>query len=692
MKKSIVLIILFASIQLLGLAQTRMEIDSVKHELSIATQDTTRALLMAQLCQFYKWNRPDSAIYFGNEAVALARHINFPKAELSALGGIILTHMAIGNDSKALQITLEALKIAEKNPDWPGKPGLLYHLATVYTQAKDYEKALSYYKESKILAEAINPWFASIGGAGIASTFLKLNQLDSAFYYGKIAKVNSERLNPVVATPFTTWVLGEIYFEAGMYDSALILNKQSLQISRNSRELFRCNYNIARIYQKIEKLDTALFFAKQAKEVAEESGIFSDIIEGEILLSEFYEITDPEKALQFSKSAIAYRDSLDDLRIQTGLEAFIDYDEQERQYEIEAANVAYQNQVQRLWIFSISIGLISLLILAFILFRNNKLKQKANALLQEQKEKIQSTLEKLKSTQAQLIQSEKMASLGELTAGIAHEIQNPLNFVNNFSEVSTELVDEMKEELAAGSVQFAVEIADDLKQNLEKITLHGKRADAIVKGMLEHSKRGSGQKEPTNLNALAEEFLRLSYQSFLAKEPEFLCELKTNLDPNLPQVSVIPQDIGKVLLNLMNNAFYACAERLAQSEVEGSRSTVNEKAKSTPQSSRNIGTGSEGGEGFKPVVIVKTTVTKSPSGDLGVEISVQDNGPGIPDSIKEKIFQPFFTTKPTGSGTGLGLSLSYDIVKAHGGKLRVISKEKNGSEFIIHLVIDMNLC
>jgi two-component system NtrC family sensor kinase len=657
MKKSIVLIILFASIQLLGLAQTRMEIDSVKHELSIATQDTTRALLMAQLCQFYKWNRPDSAIYFGNEAVALARHINFPKAELSALGGIILTHMAIGNDSKALQITLEALKIAEKNPDWPGKPGLLYHLATVYTQAKDYEKALSYYKESKILAEAINPWFASIGGAGIASTFLKLNQLDSAFYYGKIAKVNSERLNPVVATPFTTWVLGEIYFEAGMYDSALILNKQSLQISRNSRELFRCNYNIARIYQKIEKLDTALFFAKQAKEVAEESGIFSDIIEGEILLSEFYEITDPEKALQFSKSAIAYRDSLDDLRIQTGLEAFIDYDEQERQYEIEAANVAYQNQVQRLWIFSISIGLISLLILAFILFRNNKLKQKANALLQEQKEKIQSTLEKLKSTQAQLIQSEKMASLGELTAGIAHEIQNPLNFVNNFSEVSTELVDEMKEELAAGSVQFAVEIADDLKQNLEKITLHGKRADAIVKGMLEHSKRGSGQKELTNLNTLADEFLRLSYQSFLAKEPDFKCELKTDLAPDLPQVSVIPQDIGKVLLNLINNAFYA----------------VNEKA-----SSGNVDSH------YKPIVTVSSTYSPQAGGQGGVvKISVQDNGPGIPDSIKEKIFQPFFTTKPTGSGTGLGLSLSYDIVKAHGGELRVESKEGERTEFTL---------
>ena len=676
MKKFIVLIILFASIQLLGLSQTRMEIDSIKHELSIATQDTTKALLMAQLCQFYKWNRPDSALYYGNNAIILSRHINFPKAELTALGGIILTHLDIGNDSKALQITLEALKIAERNPDWPGKPNLLYHLATIYTKTKDYEKALSYFKESKIEAEAIRPWFASIAEAGIASTFLKMNQLDSAFYYSKLAKVNSERLNPVVTMHNTTRVLGEIYFEAGIYDSALILNKQALQISNNSSALFNCNYNIARIYQKVGKLDSALFFANKAQDIAEESGIYSDLIRGEILLSEFYEKTDPEKALQFSKSAIAYRDSLDDLRIQTGLEAFIDYDEQERQYEIEAAKVAYQNQVQRLWIFSISIGLLSLLVLAFILFRNNKLKQKANALLQEQKEKIQSTLEKLKSTQAQLIQSEKMASLGELTAGIAHEIQNPLNFVNNFSELNKELVEEATHELEKGEVEETKAILKDLGENSQKIAHHGKRADAIVKGMLEHSRANKGEKVLTDINALADEYVRLSYHGLRAKDKSFNADFKLELDPDLPKVNVVASDIGRVILNLVNNAFNACAER--------SRSEVYEKAKSTPQPP-------EGGEGYKPEVTVKTTMTKSPSGDLGVEISVQDNGSGIPDSIKEKIFQPFFTTKPTGSGTGLGLSLSYDIVKAHGGELRVNSNEKSGSEFIIHLVIDMNL-
>jgi signal transduction histidine kinase/ligand-binding sensor domain-containing protein len=311
-------------------------------------------------------------------------------------------------------------------------------------------------------------------------------------------------------------------------------------------------------------------------------------------------------------------------------------------------------------------------ITGFIRWRTNKLKSEKAVLEQEvshRTSELKESLEHLKSTQAQLIQSEKMASLGELTAGIAHEIQNPLNFVNNFSEVSEELVDEMKEEIEKGDFEEVKFIANDLKENLSKINHHGKRADAIVKGMLEHSKANKGEKAPTDLNALADEFVRLSYHGMRAKDKTFNADFKLDLDPNLPQVNVVASDIGRVILNLVNNAFYA----------------VHEKSKSTPQPSRNIGTGPQGGEGYKPEVIFKTTVTKSPSGDLGVEISVQDNGNGIPEHIKEKIFQPFFTTKPTGSGTGLGLSLSYDIVKAHGGELKVWSEEGRGSKFFIQL-------
>jgi signal transduction histidine kinase len=265
--------------------------------------------------------------------------------------------------------------------------------------------------------------------------------------------------------------------------------------------------------------------------------------------------------------------------------------------------------------------------------------------------KIEKTLVDLKQTQTQLIQSEKMASLGELTAGIAHEIQNPLNFVNNFSEVSAELIDEMNEEMEGGNLEFAKEIAADLKQNLEKINHHGKRAGEIVKGMLQHSRTSSGQKEMTDINALADEYLRLAFHGLRAKDKSFNAKMESKFDPDLPKLEVIPQDIGRVILNMITNAFYV----------------VDEKKKS-------------GIEDYEPTVWVTTNKMKD-----SIEVSIRDNGNGIPQNVLDKIFQPFFTTKPTGKGTGLGLSLSYDIVKAHGGELKVETNEGEGTEFKIVL-------
>jgi signal transduction histidine kinase len=268
-------------------------------------------------------------------------------------------------------------------------------------------------------------------------------------------------------------------------------------------------------------------------------------------------------------------------------------------------------------------------------------------------ETLQNTLNELKLTQEQLVQSEKMASLGELTAGIAHEIQNPLNFVNNFSEVNLELIDEMKQEFQSGNSKEAFSVADDIKENNAKIIHHGKRADTIVKGMLQHSRISTGQKEPTNINTLADEYLRLSYHGLRAKDKSFNATLKTDFDPGLEKINVIPQDIGRVILNLINNAFY----------------TVTEKKK-------------QNGPGYEPTVSVST---KKMNGK--VEIKVKDNGNGVPQKVLDKIFQPFFTTKPTGQGTGLGLSLSYDIAKAHGGELSVQTKEGEGAEFTIQLPV-----
>ena len=269
-----------------------------------------------------------------------------------------------------------------------------------------------------------------------------------------------------------------------------------------------------------------------------------------------------------------------------------------------------------------------------------------------------------------------MASLGELTAGIAHEIQNPLNFVNNFAELSVELAKELKEEVEKLEIpekdkEYVSEIIGDLSQNQEKINHHGKRASSIVKGMLDHSRKNSGIKEMTDINVLCDEYLRLAYHGLRAKDKSFNAEFKTEFDTQLPKVNIIPQDIGRVLLNLINNAFQACAERLALSEAEVSPSAVNEKWNIQRQRPDSV---------YAP----KVTIFTKRDGD-NILVEVQDNGSGIPDQIKDKIFQPFFTTKDTGKGTGLGLSLAYDIVKAHGGYLKVETEVGKGSRFIIQI-------
>ena len=279
------------------------------------------------------------------------------------------------------------------------------------------------------------------------------------------------------------------------------------------------------------------------------------------------------------------------------------------------------------------------------------------AALTRQKDELQHTISELKATQDQLVHSEKMASLGELTAGIAHEIQNPLNFVNNFSEVNAELIAEMKEALDKGDLEEAKIIAGDISENEKKISHHGKRADAIVKGMLQHSRSSSGVKEPTDINALADEYLRLAYHGLRAKDKSFNAAMKTDFDESIGIIQVVPQDIGRVILNLITNAFYAVAEKKKSNAAAALK--------------------------YEPAVTVRTQKT----GDK-VEITVQDNGNGIPQQVLDKIFQPFFTTKPTGQGTGLGLSMSYDIVtKGHGGELKVTTIEGEGATFTISLPV-----
>jgi len=319
------------------------------------------------------------------------------------------------------------------------------------------------------------------------------------------------------------------------------------------------------------------------------------------------------------------------------------------------------------WAYSFYAVLFTALVVLIHRYQKRKVinaeRERTRAKQLEQAKEIEKAYHELKTTQTQLIQSEKMASLGELTAGIAHEIQNPLNFVNNFSDVNTELINELEQEADKGNIDEVKAIAKNIRGNEQKINQHGKRADSIVKGMLQHSRTSSGQREPTDINALCDEYLRLAYHGLRAKDKSFNAKIETDFDKNVGNINIIPQDIGRVILNLINNAFYA----------------VTEKKKTA-------------GEQYQPTVTISTISISSPFPEgmplargRGVEIKVIDNGGGIPQKIVDKIFQPFFTTKPTGQGTGLGLSLAYDIIKAHGGEIKVETNEGGGSTFRIEL-------
>jgi signal transduction histidine kinase len=405
--------------------------------------------------------------------------------------------------------------------------------------------------------------------------------------------------------------------------------------------------SLADLFEKLEKPDSVLHYATAAYTIGKEMNNASLLRSSSEKIARAWKgLGNPDSALSYIYLSKNIGDSLDKEKTDN-LILFQNtaFEEQLKLEKQAQESIQYKSKIRTI---GLSSGLAILSLLAFIFYRNNRQKHKANTVLQK-------AFSDLKATQAQLIQSEKMASLGELTAGIAHEIQNPLNFVNNFSELNKELLTELKDEMRKGNLDEANAIANDVISNEEKINYHGKRADAIVKGMLQHSRNSTGKKERTDINALCDEYLRLAYHGLRAKEKSFNASFESHLDDKIGLVNVVPQDIGRVVLNLLNNAFYA----------------VNERQKM---------------EGIGYVPLVKVSSSKQ---DDRVVISVADNGTGIPDKVKEKIFQPFFTTKPTGQGTGLGLSMSYDIItKGHGGELLVQSREGEGTEFIIKLPID----
>ncbi len=647
--KQFVLIFFLSLACSLGFAQNKaFSVDSLKHQLGTVKEDTSQILVLAEICHHYGYSNFDSAIVYGQRALKLLERNDFPRGKVRVLFGLGGAYLIHGDISKALDIQLEGLQLAEKNHFELEKSACLLGIGFCYTMLTDKPKAIEFFQKARLANKKARQtvgleFVAPEIEVNLGEAYRENNQLDSALVCLK---------SLADAPPNSNWravaltSLSDVYMRMGKYQMALECLTESFYLDVKNNDEYSLTwacYALSRLYKQLNQPDSCIFYAKKSFETAKKLNIKMGLLQSSRMLAELYEKTDPAEAIKYHKIYVAVNEELYGTNKIISLQKTL-LEEQERQRKVESDGLAYQNRVKQ---YAFLAGLVILILIAFILYRNYQTEKKARNLVNKQKEEIQSTLTELKATQAQLIQSEKLASLGELTAGIAHEIQNPLNFVNNFSEVSSELVTEMKEELAVGNQQSANEIADDLKQNLEKITLHGKRASSIVKGMLEHSKASSGEKELIDINALADEYLRLSYHGLRAKDKDFNSDFKTDFYSDLPKIAVIPQDIGRVLLNLINNAFYA--------------------VKSVD----------------KPMVEVTTK-----NADNQVIILVKDNGLGMSDEIKAKIFQPFFTTKPTGQGTGLGLSLAYDIVtKGHGGTLEVKSTEGGGSEFTIKLFL-----
>jgi len=623
-------------------------IDSVKKVLQTEKEDTNKVNTLLQLAYYYGSTRADTGATYAQVALDLAKKLNFESGIFSAQGTLAISLGFAGNYPLALDYAFKELSLAKKGyrERVPWAYSLVFYN---YYYLGEYNTTLKYTREAMILCDTV--WEIPFAWRDLALVFHKLNEPDSAMLYAKKAY---ERFKST-GTGNISNVLGDAYAGKGIYDSALILYRNGIPVAQQQRiepQLIDCYNNIASVYKATNNLDSATWYCQKVLSKKVEKSYPLGLLKAANILADIYDIQNkPDSALKYVRIALNIKDSLFG-REKTMAVQNLAFKEQEKQKEVEASQLKYQN---RLRTYSLLGGLVALLIIAGILLRNNRNKQKTNVVLQRQKERVESTLAELRSAQNQLIQSEKMASLGELTAGIAHEIQNPLNFVNNFSEVNKELIEEVKSEKlkdkSERNEELENQLLNDIEQNLEKINYHGKRADAIVKNMIQHSRNSVATKELTDINKLADEYLRLSYHGLRAKDKSFNAQFKTDLDDSVGKTNVIPQDIGRVLLNLFNNAFYA----------------VNERKKTE-------------GERFEPVISVSTKKIADK-----ILISVRDNGNGILASVKDKIFQPFFTTKPTGQGTGLGLSLAYDIVKAHGGEMRVETKEGEGSEFIIQL-------
>ena len=666
-------ILLLCLFYIASLYAQQRHLDSLKKLLHFQKPDTGRInLLLAAGNSFgYGYKKNDSAFYFLQKALDLSNKIKYYKG--ANIAKLIMSRYFYtnGNFKEALELSFENLKFAEDSKDTNAIFLTIKEFMKTYRKMDDYKQVLVYARKYKQILDASSfskanntsqYYFAYNNNTSLA--YQGLGNSDSALFYA-IANYDLYKHEGWDNLTLVSVNLAQVYSKAGMNDSAYYFFRECLSLvgkTKRNDAISTAKLGLAKYFHKKGITDSAFFYGGQALNELQIMDEQETVLETYSFLAElnrdnlYY-----DSAYKYLQLYVTLNDSLYSNKKIVQAQSYAFAESMEQQKLEQARKEAEQQYRVSIKFYTLAAIIAAFSIIAFLLLRNLRNKRSANTLLTKQNEEIQSTLSELKTTQAQLVQSEKMASLGELTAGIAHEIQNPLNFVNNFSELNNELIGELVDEVDKGNTAEAKLIAADIRENSEKINHHGKRADAIVKGMLQHSQSSSGKKEPTDINALADEYLRLSYHGVRAKDNSFNATTKTEFDETIVNINLIPQDIGRVILNLITNAFYA----------------VNEKKKATTLK----------GENYEPTVTVITKRISSPphGGAGGLQISVIDNGNGIPQKVLNKIFQPFFTTKPTGQGTGLGLSLAYDIVKAHGGELKVETKEGEGSEFIISL-------
>jgi two-component system, NtrC family, sensor kinase len=653
-------------------------LDSLKNVFTTTPVDSVRYNAGRKIYDYYEEGNRDSALYYASQYLALAKKNGEKLAEVYALNNTAYQLTGLGRYAEALQYLLEAFNIVEdpaleKEKSWPlfsssfstaftGSTRLLmlaytHHMMGILMwQTDNNEQSIFHFREARNISSTIgHTTRLMMASMNLGRSYANSNQLDSALLSENEAEELSNKSGFTKYLGQIYQVIGQIYSQKGNKELARqyyykAIQKSSEPNNRNVNSLNSNYFTLTSYYLAEREKDSALKYAMLNLSVQQTLGPVSGrtIHIGTVYENIYraYKLTNNyDSIFKYQGLTLTAKDSIYKIRIKN-LTDFqtANFGETLRLQNLEKEKQLYQNKIKMYFLLA---GLGMLFLLAVVFYLNNRQKKKANKVLAK-------TLSDLTATQAQLIQSEKMASLGELTAGIAHEIQNPLNFVNNFSEVNTELIAELKseKEKSTRNEQLETELLNDIEENEKKIIYHGKRADAIVKGMLQHSRSSSGVKESTDINALCDEYLRLSYHGLRAKDKSFNATIKTDFDTTIGNINIVSQDMGRVILNLLTNAFYA----------------VNEKKQ------QNIA-------GYEPSVTIST---KKINGKI--EIRIADNGNGIPQKILDKIFQPFFTTKPTGQGTGLGLSLSYDIItKGHGGKLEVETKELEGTQFIIQL-------